>query len=66
MSSQDVQKGVPTLLLVNLHGWMVVVGKKRRAEQHFKGDAELPDARRQLLLRNSTHFTSNMSSAVSK
>lgn len=32
----------------------------------FKGDAELPDARRQLLLRNSTHFTSNISSAVSK
>lgn len=32
----------------------------------LKEDAELRDARRQLLLRNSTHFTSNMSSAVSK
>lgn len=32
----------------------------------LKEDAELRDARRRLLLRNSTHFTSDMSSAVSK
>lgn len=43
--------------------WLETEGRPRL---HFKGDAELPDARRELLLRKSTHFTSNMSSALSK
>lgn len=48
--------------------WLDGGGKKEKAGRgsFFKGDVQLPDAWRQLLLRNPLHFTLNMSSVASK